>query len=270
VRVRAASALWIVAACGRFGFQDEVASDAAAPADSDLSALFSGCLLRMAMDESSWAGSANEVRDSCGGGHHGQAIGGATTVMDGERDVVGLFSGGTSCVQIADANELQPTTALTMSAWVFPSALAPGSFGVVSRRSDVGVDTSFSFFIWTSDNGAGMTNQLYVDIDTENDRVPDPTTALLNQWRQVTVVYDGARAESARVVFYVDGERTFSATETSAAIPATSGTPPLSIGCLPLAGPAQGFIGRIDDVVLWSRALTAEEVALWHAASRSQ
>jgi hypothetical protein len=269
VRARVASALLIFAACGRFGFEDEVASDAAidAVSDGDLSALFDGCLLHMAMDEAGWTGLDNEVRDSCNG-HHGRSLNGATTVNDGERGRVGLFSGGMACVQVANASALQPTTALTMSAWVFPSAQAPGSFGVVSRRSDFGVDASYSFFIWTNDNGAGMTNQLYVDLDTENDRVPDPTTSLLNQWRQLTVVYDGALPAAGRVAFYVDGVRSFTASETSATIAPPTGAPPLSIGCLPLAEPAQGFIGRIDEVVLWSRALAAEEVAMWHAASR--
>ena len=254
------------AACGRVGFVDEVASDAAA--DADQSALFEGCMLRMAMDEPGWTGLDNEVRDSCSGGHHGRALSGATTVEDRQRGTVGQFNGGMACVQVGNATALQPTTALTMSAWVLPVAEAPGSFGVVSRRSDFGVDTSYSFFIWTNDNGAGMTNQLYVDLDTENDRVPDPTTSLLNQWRQLTVVYDGTLPAPSRVVFYVDGVQSFTAMETSPRITPPTGAPPLSIGCLPLAGPAQGFIGRLDEVVLWSRALAADEVAMWHAASR--
>lgn len=265
VRVGVVTTLWIVAACGRVGFEGEAAVDAAA--DGDESALFDGCMLRMMMDEPGWTGADNEVRDSCGGGHHGRALNGATTVVDGQRGTVGLFSGGTACVQVANAEALQPTSALTMSAWVFPAAQAPGSFGVVSRRSDFGVDASYSFFIWTDNNGAGTTNQLYVDLDTENDRVPDPNASLLNQWRQLTVVYDGTLPAPSRVVFYVDGVRSFTALETSRTIAPPTSSPPLSIGCLPLAGPAQGLVGRIDDVVLWSRALSADEVARWHAAS---
>ncbi|HEY5933481.1 MAG TPA: LamG domain-containing protein [Kofleriaceae bacterium] len=264
MRVGVASVL-VFAACGRVGFQDEVPIDAAA--DADQSRLFESCMLRMAMDEPGWTGLDNEVRDSCGG-HHGRALNGATTVVDGQRGTVGMFGGGTACVQVANATALQPTTALTMSAWVYPVAEAPGSFGVVSRRSDFGVDTAYSFFIWTNDNGAGTTNQLYVDLDTENDRVQDPTTSLLNQWRHLTVVYDGTQPAPSRVVFYVDGVQSFTAMETSRTITPPTGTPPLSIGCLPLTGPAQGFIGRLDEVVLWSRALAADEVAMWHDASR--
>lgn len=255
--------------CGRLGFDsqtaDGIASDQAADS-SELELLLDRCLVRMSMDESEWTGAAGEVEDSCGG-HHGTASGGATTSPDGVRGRAGLFAGDPGCVQITDASMLQPTGALTASAWLFPTALSPNSFGVLSRRDSFGVNTSYSVFIWLGDSG-GTTNQLYVDIDGENDRVANPNAAFLDEWHQITVVYDGALATAERVRFYVDGAPSFTAPETSSSIAPGTGSPPLSIGCLPLGSPAQSFIGRLDEVVLWERALTGDEVARWYAATK--
>jgi hypothetical protein len=260
----------LTAGCGRLGFDagnaDSPPDDAVA-SDADLSTLLTDCLLRMSMDEPAWTGAPGEVKDSCGG-HDGTASGGATTILDDVRGRVGIFIGDPSCVQVADATLLQPTTRMTVSAWISPTALAPASFGVISRRTSFGVDVSYSFFIWTDTDGTGTTNQLYVDIDGENDRVPDPNATFLNEWHQVTVVYDGTRAQNARVQFYVDGELSFTAPESSAAIAPTMGAPPLSVGCLPLGGPAQSLVGRLDEVVVWARALDGDEVAQWYAATK--
>ncbi|MEO8699795.1 MAG: LamG domain-containing protein [Kofleriaceae bacterium] len=261
----------LLTGCGRFGFDSASGpppgDDDTPPDTQDLTALFQDCLAHYAMDEAEWTGASGEVLDTCGG-HHGTASGGATTIADDIRGRAGVFVGDPSCVQVADASGLQPIGAMTASAWILPTALSPLSFGVLSRRDDFGVNAAYSLFIWTDNFGTGSTNQLYVDIDGENDRVPDPNATFLNEWHQVTVVYDGSLASAGRVQFYVDGEPSFTAPETSSTIAPNAGSPPLSIGCLPLTNPAQSFIGRIDDVALWNRALDAADVGLWYAVTR--
>ncbi|MCW5807473.1 MAG: LamG domain-containing protein [Deltaproteobacteria bacterium] len=259
------------AGCGRLSFDGTQISDDTPPSDGAPDGgedLLRGCLLHLRMDEPAWTGAPDEAKDGCGADHHGTAFGGATTVDDPERGRVAELAGGAGCVQVADATGIQPTTKLTVSAWIKPTALAPSSFGIVSKRVDFGDNTAFSVFLWT-DNSGGLSNQVYVDIDTENDRTVDPTTSYLDAWRQITVVYDGALAVPSRVQFFADGALTFTASETSAIItqPATA-SPPLSIGCLPLGTPAQGFVGRISDVAVWDRALSAAEVQAWYAATK--
>ncbi len=239
-----------------------------ASSDADLASLFAGCVLHLKMDEPAWTGSAGEVVDSCGT-NTGTALNGATTTANGVRGRAGIFVGGTSCVQVPDAPSLHVTTAMTTSAWILPTTLAPLSVGVISKRTDYMVGTAFSVFVMTDNNGAGNTNQIYVDIDTENDRVADPNAAFLGEWKQITVVYDGSLAAGARVTFYVDGELSFVAPESSPLIGVPATPPPLWIGCLPLGGgPAQGFVGKLDEVVVWNRALDAAEVATWYAATK--
>ena len=73
---------------------------------------------------------------------------------------------------------------------------------------------------------------------------------------------------SQRIRYYVDGNFTFAAPETSASIAPPQMEPNLSVGCLPLSGPAESFIGALDDVVIWRRALASSEVAGWYMATR--
>jgi Concanavalin A-like lectin/glucanases superfamily len=238
-----------VTGCGRIGYEPPV------DADADLFDPSVGCVVYLPMDEAAWSGAANEVHDACGG-HDGRAVGGATTVLDPVRGQVGSFPGGAGCVQIADQPGLHPTDALTISAWLRPQSLdGSQEYGVVSKRADYEVDTVYSVFVWTGD-------KLWADLATENDRFAAEPPLTDGQWQQVTVVYDGQRPAGARVEVYRDGAAPVVAADADATLPdfATD----LHVGCLPLGAPAQGFVGALDDVAIWHRALTAAEVAAWY------
>lgn len=274
---RRARAGWLLAlvavGCGRLQFADvsEVTGDAA-PArdasadmnrDANVATLLVGCEAWFAMDEASWL---NPLIDACGT-NAGNASGGALPVDDPIRGRVGELVGGNSCITVADTVGLRGGAALTMSAWVRPSAVAPGSFGIMSKRIAFGDSTAYSMFLWTDTAGTGATNHLYVDIDGEAERFELLSDTFLNDWHQVTTVFDGGKPMAQRIAIYVDGSfRTF-APEAAASITNFASVPALAIGCLPLNGPAQSLVGRIDDVVLWSRALPAQDVAAWHTAT---
>jgi hypothetical protein len=260
-------ALLFATACGRIGFDEHSPTGDAAGSDAAADPL-AGCVMHLAMDETTWSGVPGEVIDSCGM-NPGTAVNGAAPADDPVRGRVGMFVGGTSCVEVPDSPSLRATDALTISAWIKPAMLSPASFGVVSKRTDYMVNTEYSVFIWASNDGSGNVNELYADIDTENDRGADPTTVYAdNVWHQVTVVYDGTRPASGRVQFYVDGNFTYAMPESSASITPPSLEPNLAVGCLPLSGPGQGFVGALDDVVIWRRALPSTDVAAWFAATK--
>jgi hypothetical protein len=169
---------------------------------------------------------------------------------------------------VQDAPELRGGAALTISAWVRPAALAPNSFGIITKRADFNVDSAYSAFLWTSNQGTGAVNHLYVDIDSEDDRFENLTDELLGSWHQVTIVYDGSLARGQRLALYVDGVFRTHAPESSASIPTPSSPPDVYVGCLPLGTPAQSLVGRLDDVMLWDRALPASDVLGWFDATR--
>lgn len=244
-----------MAACGRVGY--DASTDAGV--DASREQLLAGCAVYLPLDEAAWTGAAGEVTDVCGG-HHGRAVGGATTVDDLERGRVGVFPGGAGCVVIADQPSLHPSTALTLSAWLRPTGLdGDQEYGIISKRRDYLVDTVYSLFVWTQD-------RLWADLASENDRFSVAPPAVADTWQQVTVVYDGARPPAERVAVYRDGGGRSLAADADATLPDLASG--LHVGCLPLGQPAQGFVGALDDVVIWHRALTDGEVEAWHHATR--
>ncbi|MFT3695994.1 MAG: LamG domain-containing protein [Kofleriaceae bacterium] len=249
--------------CGRVDFTPSARGDADAASQLDGSngtqaSIMTGCALHLPMDEASWVGEG-AVIDTCSG-FRGTAGGNASSATDPVRGTVGNFVGGTSCVTIPDDPVLRGATQMTISAWIRPAQLSPNSFGVVAKRTDFTVNSEYAAFIWADSDGAGTANQLYFDIDTQ--RAPDDLMVYPNNaWHQFTVVYDGG-TQSA--LTYVDGAPSKTLQEPASITPPAV-EPDLAIGCLPLNGPAQAFVGQLDEVVIWNRALTAADVATWYS-----
>lgn len=209
-------------------------------------------VLNMHMEEASWAGVAGEVKDSSGAGNNGTAVGTATTTADGKFGRGGLFDGKGS-VTIPDSSSLHASTVLTLAAWIYPTALVATDTvtaqGIISKRAGYDDNSAFSMFL--------SGGKLYVDIQTENNRFASNATFTNNQWYHVAVVFDGSLPAASRVSVYINGVLDITANEDSAAIaPYTSN---LVIGLLPNGG--ENFIGRIDEVGMWTRALSAAEIA---------
>jgi hypothetical protein len=258
--------LALAGACGRAGFDpsatvDGGSGDAVADAASTAPDFGSGCIVGFAMNEATWIGAA--VIDSCGGDNNGGALGAAATVDDPVRGRVGQFGGPSDCIQVADAPELDLGTAVTTSAWIFPTGLdGVTPRGVVAKRTDDQTDVAYTMFVWTDDH-------VVVDIDGENDEMPGDAVLENGRWQMITAVYDGTLPVAQRIRIYVDGVLDKVLPETSATIPANAA--PLTVGCLPLQPPTidqQSFAGRLDDVGLWKDAFTAAEVQAWFQATR--
>ncbi len=253
--------LTFLAACGRFGFDaiqpppDTTALDAP---DDATSGLLVGCALLLHMDEPGWAGNPGEVHDACGADNAGKAVGtGATTIAAGVRGRGATFPGA-GCIELGDVVDLRATTAVTTSAWVRPTGLDGSSpLGIVSKRVDVAVGTEYDLFLYTLDQAA---------IDIGDERFAGATTFVNGTWRQLTAVFDGSAPMAERLKVYVDGVLDVDVPVNAATIP--TGTSPFYVGCLPLSGPAQFFIGDLDEVAVWTRALSPQEVAAWYTASQ--
>lgn len=257
--------LFVLALCvGCGSVQGPGPPDGMPPVDLLSGTLRNGCVLALHMDEASWSGASGEVKDDCGNDNPGTVVGGGTTVAGGVRGRAGSFAGN-ACIEIPDAPALHGTTGLTMSAWILPTRLnnGEGANGVISKRTDSGKDAEYSVSVW-------IDNRVWVDLDGENDRFEGMTTITEQAWEQLTVVYDGTREATQRARVYVNGSLDVTRTETSASL--TPYPSKLHVGCMPApsASPPtqQNFIGEIDEVVIWNRALGDAEIAQWYASTR--
>jgi Concanavalin A-like lectin/glucanases superfamily len=228
--------------------------------------LAKGCALYQPMDEVMWNGTVGEVVDACGGDDLGTARPGVTTVPNGSRGRAAKFATRAGCIEVPDSPNLRPTAALTMSAWIQPTALSDQSqeaFGIISKRVRKDIEDAFNVSVWTG-------NKIWVELADSGDRFPGKAALVNGRWTQVTIVYDGARLPGERVRSYLDGALDSVDPESSASL-GSSGVP-LRVGCMPAVDDAgvmvnQGFIGLIDDVVVWTRALDDVEVSTWYELS---
>src|SRR5689334_6399627 len=218
--------------------------------------LRNGCVLALHMDEPLWTGAAGEVRDDCGNDNPGTVVGtGTNTTSSGVVGRAGSFSG-SGCIDIADAAALHGTTGLSFSAWILPTKLnhGDGANGVISKRTGGNNNNEYSVSVWINDH-------LWVDVDGETDRFEGTAVIAERSWTQLTVVFDGTRAMTQRTRVFVNGALDVTRPETSATL--TSYPSLLHVGCMPApnANPPtqQNFIGEIDEVAIWNRALTDAE-----------
>ena len=193
-------------------------------------------------------GSGISVGDATGKGHTG-TLSGATWNTQGKFGNALTFNGVNSWVTVADANDLDLTTGMTLEAWVFPTAAATAT----TWRN-----------VLIKERSGGEVYNLYADTDTHVPtlyvvRAANPGTPVglsgatqipLNTWTHLTATYDNAMLR-----LYVNGTLVRSS--------AMSGALLTSTGALRIGGNnvwGEFFQGSIDEVRIYNRALTQTEI----------
>jgi glucose/arabinose dehydrogenase/chitodextrinase len=182
-------------------------------------------------------GSGSITTDFSGTGNTAM-VGDATWITAGRFGNALSFNGTSARVTVADAPSLDLTTAMTLEAWVYPTA-GGGWRDVIYKGPD---DVYYLEGSSSSDRpavGGTFTSALF------------GTSALpLNAWSHLAASFDG---QSLRL--YVDGTQVANRAET--------GSIPTSNGALTIGGDAlygQYFAGRIDEVRIYNQALTASQI----------
>ena len=186
----------------------------------------------------------NEATDQC----YGCTVGGPAT-RNGLR-----FDGVNDVVTASASSALQVTTALTLEAWILPTAdVEPGSGGLIAGKDSEflfarNVNGTLKWALQTSSPG-------WVFVDTT-------AVAPIQAWSHVAFTYDGASVRT-----YLNGTLTSTQPASGAIQAGTSPGNLFRIGARydPAAG-TRFFSGVIDDVSLWSVALPAATIAV-HAAN---
>jgi hypothetical protein len=193
------------------------------------------------------AGSGTSVTDRTGKGHTG-TISGATWTTAGRFGNALTFDGANDWVTVADANDLDFTTAMTLEAWVYPTESGGGSWRnvLIKERPSGEVYNLYS-------NADANTPVAYVVRSTAPGTPLDVsgTSQLpLNAWSHLAVTYDNATLR-----LFVNG--------VEVGTRAVAGPLLTSTGVLRIGGNSKWgeyFAGRIDEVRIYNRALTAAEI----------
>ncbi|HVS82090.1 MAG TPA: LamG-like jellyroll fold domain-containing protein [Pyrinomonadaceae bacterium] len=203
------------------------------------------------------------------GTNHGTLQGGATF---GNGKVGRAFSmaGGSDFVSLGNPATLKLTRSITIDAWINPNTLSAGQLEDLvtkwSQDTTCGSGTSNSYFLALQDNGVnGVTELLGV--------INQPTTgsaALIGGnipagvWSHVAMTYDQA---SGAFALYVNGVSVASSTVATTGL-CTSNIQVQFGSEDSNQGPSRRYSGRLDEVEIFNRALSASEIqAINNAAS---
>jgi len=185
----------------------------------------------------------NQVVDSSGSGNVG-TVNGATRTPSGRIGGALAFDGVNDWVTVNDANSLDLTTTMTLEAWVFPTVTPSG------WRTIIGKEAS-GRLCWYLHAGTDNANRPAAGVYVGADRVLYGTaTPATNTWTHLAATYDGQQQR-----LYVNGVQVANRAQTGASLTSTSA---LRIGGNGVFG--EYFAGRIDEVRIYNRALTAGEI----------
>jgi len=166
------------------------------------------------------------------------------------------FDGADDYVEITDHGTLDLTTDLTIAAWIYPLSFGEGSEGSIVDKDFTG---AYALFLDDNPDLAGEDNTIHFNGGNSTVRLIASNNSIkLNQWQHVAVTYDDPSA-----IFYINGVAT---TSISDAGPIPTNTTDLRIGNDPSAGFT--FDGKIDEVYLYNRALSANEIGRLYNATK--
>lgn len=158
--------------------------------------------------------------------------------------------------------------AFSLSVWVKADRLQPDRAGLVSRKAGDGLDTyQFALSLWS-----GRYDILLHHADGSV-RSAYPEASPNGEWQHLVFVLDSDgwfEGEAGMMRFYVNGDRVFSGkTGNQTRTQMIPSTRDVLIGGIAYGQPDEegfnrGFNGVVDELTLWDRALSDDEVSTLH------
>jgi chitodextrinase len=185
-------------------------------------------------------GAGTSASDASGNGHAGTITG--ATWSAGKFGNALSFNGANSMVSIADANDLDLGTAMTLSAWVNPAVLSDWRTVILKERPN---GLSYALYAHDTARPAVYINTGGADIAADGSQsLPG------NTWSHIAATYDGAMLR-----LYVNGSQVGSQSVTGNMVASASS---LRIGGNTVWN--EFFSGLIDEVRIYNRVLSAAEI----------
>jgi glucose/arabinose dehydrogenase/chitodextrinase len=192
-----------------------------------------------------WAfaeGSGTTTADSSGNGNAGTLIGPSWTTLGRYGNALS-FNGTSSQVRVADSASLDLTTAMTLSAWIRPTASQSGWRTILQHETD-------AYFLNASNSDGPLRPSGGGTLGGSTQYLSGPSANPVNAWTNVALTYDGATLR-----LYINGTQV-STRAASGAIQTTNS--PLWIGGNSPYG--EYFQGLIDEARVYNRSLTQAEI----------
>jgi MSHA biogenesis protein MshQ len=192
------------------------------------------------MDEGSWNGTANEVKDSSVSALHGTAMLGAVPAT-GKICNAGNFTA--NYVNVADNPALDITNNLTVSVWIKPTRCggAPGK------------DALMSFYSKDDNYEAHVTSTCKINWWWGTGNITSVETVPTNAWTHVAMVY-----VAGNQTLYINGVA--DATGTVAGVLPTNSLPLQIANDQEFGGGTRRFDGMIDELKIFNSALSAAKI----------
>jgi hypothetical protein len=187
-------------------------------------------------------GSGVTAADLSGNGNTG-TITGAQWTTGGHSGGALSFNGIDNWVTVNDTASLGLTVGMTLEAWIFPTAAANWRSAILKERPD-----GLAYALYSSNDGGLPDGYVRVGGDmAATGGAPLP----LNSWTHVALTYDGATLR-----LFANGVQA-AARSVGGPIEGSRGAP-LRFGGNAVWG--EFFAGRLDDVRIYNRSLTAAEI----------
>jgi len=185
-------------------------------------------------------GTGTTLTDISGNNNNG-SISGATWSTSGKFGNALTFNGTSARVTVPNSASLQLTSGMTLEAWVFPTVTPTNWRAVVDKNVD-------GYYLMASTN-AGNRPGVGGTWTGGNQNTVAPSVLAVNTWTHLAATSDGTT-----VRLFVNGVQVASQAQPT---PLASTT-----GTLQLGGDSYGeyFAGRIDDVRIYNRALSATQI----------
>ena len=228
-------------------------------------------LVEYRLEESSWTGAAAEVQDQLGN-FDAQAINGAATATDTPAIVgnpgtcgFGEFDGSNDYIALPNSFP-NLTDSFTVTAWINPSDLSAGSRIFIDDEQDNGQTRGYGFSL--GDPGSGRLrfysrNVSPISVDT-------PAVISADTWSFVSIVHD---ATNKTRQIYVNGvAQSLNGGSSVSTYTGSWGEDdgPATIGGETDSGETNNrFTGKIDEVRVYTGALTQTEIASVYAETHA-
>jgi hypothetical protein len=179
------------------------------------------------------------------------------TYAPGEVGTAFNFNGNRQCILVPDSPSLHLTNALTIEAWVYPTqAGSPNSYSIVVKYDGIGGVNQSAYGFSINQNSTIYLIVSRDGVPSHNAQINSVHTVPINSWTHVAATYDGSAMK-----LYINGALDATLAYTNGIFP---GMDNMAIGAnVGGLNPTQGagpFVGNIDEVSIYNRALSSGEI----------